>query len=57
MISAVEALTNAVVGLLVSWGVTYWCLPFWGLAPSAGSGADCRKAACPSRRYARQSAG
>ena len=33
--SALEALTNATIGLLVSWGVTYWCLPWWGLQPSA----------------------
>ena len=32
--SALEALCNAVVGLLVSWAITYWALPFWGLTPS-----------------------
>lgn len=35
--SATEALCNAVVGLLVSWAVTYWCLPWWGLEPSASA--------------------
>jgi hypothetical protein len=37
---AVEALTNAVVGLAVSWGVTFWALPLWGLAPTAGQAAS-----------------
>lgn len=32
--SALEALCNAVVGLAVSWAVTYWCLPIWGFDPS-----------------------
>lgn len=32
--SALEALTNATIGLLVSWAVTYWALPLWGLTPS-----------------------
>lgn len=31
-----EALTNAAVGLLFSWAVTYIALPLWGLEPSAG---------------------
>ena len=39
MISAVEALTNAVVGLIVSWAVTYYALPLWGLTPSASASA------------------
>ena len=29
-----EALTNAAVGLCVSWAATYWLLPMWGLTPS-----------------------
>lgn len=33
-LSAVEALTNAVVGLFVSWLVTLHALPLWGLEPS-----------------------
>jgi hypothetical protein len=33
--SAIEALTNAAVGLFVSWAVTYWALPLWGYSPSA----------------------
>ena len=37
--SALEALTNATIGLLVSWAVTYWCLPWWGLEPSASQSA------------------
>ena len=36
---ALESLTNATIGLFVSWGVTYLLLPLWGLAPSlAASG-------------------
>ena len=34
-ISAVEALLNALVGMFVSWAVTYYALPLWGLTPSA----------------------
>jgi hypothetical protein len=34
--SALEALINAVVGLLVSWAATFTLLPLWGLTPSAG---------------------
>jgi len=33
--SGAEALTNAAVGLVVSWAVTFWALPMWGLEPSA----------------------
>ncbi len=36
---ATEALCNAVIGLLVSWAVTFFLLPFWGLTPSAGQSA------------------
>ncbi|WP_438839380.1 DUF7220 family protein, partial [Helicobacter pylori] len=32
---AAEALTNATLGLIVSWAVTYWLLPAWGLHPTA----------------------
>ena len=32
--SAVEALTNAILGLVASWAVTYLALPLWGLTPS-----------------------
>ena len=32
--SFIEAKTNAVVGLLVSWLFTYLCLPFFGLEPT-----------------------
>ena len=32
--SFVEAKTNAVVGLLVSWLFTFLCLPLFGLEPS-----------------------
>ena len=32
--SFIEAKTNAVVGLLVSWLFTYFCLPWFGLEPS-----------------------
>jgi hypothetical protein len=34
--SALEALLNASVGLLVSWAATFTLLPLWGLTPSAG---------------------
>lgn len=34
-LSAVEALTNAAIGLVVSWVATYTLLPLWGFAPSA----------------------
>lgn len=33
--SFIEAKTNAIVGLLVSWLFTFLCLPFFGLEPSA----------------------
>ena len=36
-IDALEALTNAIVGLLASWLVTYTLLPLWGLTPSASA--------------------
>ncbi len=35
MIDAAEALTNATIGLIASWAVTYWLLPLWGLHPTA----------------------
>lgn len=38
-LSAVEALTNSAVGLVVSWSATYTMLPMWGLTPSAGQSA------------------
>ena len=37
--SAIEALCNAFVGLAVSWAVTFYALPFWGLTPSASASA------------------
>lgn len=37
--SAIEALCNAVVGLLISWAVTFYALPLWGLQPSASASA------------------
>lgn len=37
MRSIPEALCNAVVGLIVSWAVTYYALPLWGLTPSASA--------------------
>ena len=39
MISAVEALTNAAVGLVISWAITFYALPLWGLTPSASASA------------------
>lgn len=38
-LSAIEALCNAVIGLLVSWAVTFYALPLWGLEPTAGAAA------------------
>lgn len=38
-IDAAEALTNATAGLIVSWAVTYYALPLWGLTPSASASA------------------
>ena len=34
LMSLVEAKSNAVLGLLVSWVFTYFCLPWFGLEPS-----------------------
>jgi len=36
---AIEAFTNAAVGLCVSWAATYWLLPLWGLTPSLSQSA------------------
>lgn len=33
-LDALESLTNATLGLLISWAATYLALPFWGLSPS-----------------------
>ena len=33
-LDAAEALTNASIGLVVSWAATYALLPLWGLTPS-----------------------
>lgn len=35
MIDASEAMLNATIGLLVSWAVTFWMLPLWGMYPTA----------------------
>ena len=36
--TALEAISNATIGLLVSWAATYWLLPlWWGLTPSASA--------------------
>jgi hypothetical protein len=39
MASFWEALTNSVLGLFVSWLVTFTLLPLWGLSPSAAQSA------------------
>ena len=39
MMDLAEALTNAVVGLFVSWAATYALLPIWGLHPAVGASA------------------
>lgn len=31
-----ESLANVIIGLLVSWMLTFWVLPWWGLEPSVG---------------------
>jgi O-antigen/teichoic acid export membrane protein len=36
---ALEALCNAVVGLVVSWAATFLLLPLWGLHPTGGQSA------------------
>lgn len=33
-LSAIEALANSFLGLLVSWAFTFWALPVFGLHPS-----------------------
>lgn len=38
-LSALEALTNAVIGLFVSWAVTYALLPLWGYSPTVAESA------------------
>jgi len=38
-IDAIEAATNATAGLVVSWAVTLYALPLWGLHPSPGQSA------------------
>ena len=32
--SAIEAVTNVVLGLIVSWTITFLLLPIWGLEPT-----------------------
>jgi len=32
--SAIEAVANVAIGMAVSWLVTYYVLPVWGLKPS-----------------------
>ena len=36
-LSAIEALCNAIAGLAVSWAITFYALPLWGLTPSASA--------------------
>lgn len=38
--SFTESLTNIAVGLGVSWLLTYWVLPWWGLVPSMGQAVE-----------------
>lgn len=35
--SALEAFTNAAIGLAASWLVTFYALPLWGMTPSASA--------------------
>lgn len=34
--SALEAFTNAAIGLVVSWCITFYALPLWGFTPTPG---------------------
>ena len=38
--SAVEAFTNAALGLVVSWLLTLHALPFWGYTPGPAAAAS-----------------
>ena len=38
--SAIEAFTNATVGLVVSWLLTLHALPFWGYTPGPAAAAS-----------------
>ena len=38
--SFAESLVNLGLGLLVSWLLTFWALPAWGLEPSVGQAAE-----------------
>ena len=38
--ATIEALSNAAIGLLISWAATYWLFPAWGFAPSAAVAAE-----------------
>ena len=38
--AATEALSNALIGLLISWAATYWLFPLWGFAPSPMAAAE-----------------
>jgi hypothetical protein len=35
--SAIEAMCNAIIGIAVSWAVTFYALPLWGFTPSASA--------------------
>ena len=37
--SLIESLANAIIGLVISWAITFYALPMWGLTPSAGASA------------------
>lgn len=39
MMDGIEAFANAALGLVVSWCVTFFVLPMWGLTPSAAASA------------------
>ncbi len=35
-----EAIANLGVGIAVSWVITFWVLPWWGLEPSVGQAVE-----------------
>ena len=38
--SFAESLTNLGIGIIGSWLITFWVLPWWGLMPSVGQAVE-----------------
>ena len=38
--SFAESVANLAAGLIVSWAITFWVLPWWGLEPSVGQAVE-----------------